>query len=538
MAYTKNPVQSTYDTKRISLVTNPQQRSSSPNKDARLVNFLVEILASPIQEAKRYNVQLRSGMESLGYTTTETEPRGCYYWDYGSGYLFWVAGDTVYANNTSVLTLNTSTGPVGFTEYLDDTGTKKLILVDGTDGYVFTDSTTYTSIVPSTWLPGNSYAINERAKPNVANGLYYIVTIDGESGGTEPIWPTVAGNTVVDGTVTWEAIDGSFPTPHIPSPVFLDGYVFLPKENSQDVYNSNLNDPTAWTAGEFISAEMFPDTIQKIVKTDNYICVVGRTSCEFLYDAANSTGSPLARNDSFVQDMGTPAPHSVVSTEKEILFVSQAEAGGYTVTVLEGAKSKEIGIPAVISSLNADVNIADATAFYVKTSGQRLYVLVLTDSVWVFSLTSGFWTEFDSEHTFAFGCDNGTGFPALQIITSDGIVDMVSLTPDTNLDLSEDLTGIIVTSKFDFDSINRKSMGRLSILSDAPNGSTNVPITVQWSDDDYNTWSVGRTLQLNTDIPAIHQLGMFRRRAFKFTYSAPYPIRIEGIEVDINKGNS
>lgn len=42
--------------------------------------------------------------------------------------------------------------------------------------------------------------------PTVANGLEYMATVGGTSGGAEPTWPTSIGGTVVDGTVTWTAI--------------------------------------------------------------------------------------------------------------------------------------------------------------------------------------------------------------------------------------------------------------------------------------------------------------------------------------------
>ncbi len=53
-------------------------------------------------------------------------------------------------------------------------------------------------------IPGNI------VKPVAAqsNGFYYIVTLGtGNTGGAEPVWPTVAGGTVVDNAVTWTAFN-------------------------------------------------------------------------------------------------------------------------------------------------------------------------------------------------------------------------------------------------------------------------------------------------------------------------------------------
>jgi len=95
----------------------------------------------------------------------------------------------------------------------------------------------------------------------------------------------------------------------------------------------------------------------------------------------------------------------------------------------------------------------------------------------------------------------------------------------------------IVTEKQDFETINRKFMHRLAIIGDVPD-STGVDNTiyVDWSDDDYTTWSTARTLTFNYDFPVMGQLGSFRRRAFRIRYSLPHLIRFMGLEVDINKG--
>lgn len=47
-------------------------------------------------------------------------------------------------------------------------------------------------------------------RPTVNNGHYYICTSGGITGGTEPTWPTIKGDTVEDGDVTWKAYDWGF----------------------------------------------------------------------------------------------------------------------------------------------------------------------------------------------------------------------------------------------------------------------------------------------------------------------------------------
>jgi len=52
----------------------------------------------------------------------------------------------------------------------------------------------------------NDAKIVDRVKPSTENMRNYTATTSGISGGTEPIWPTTIGATVVDGGVTWETV--------------------------------------------------------------------------------------------------------------------------------------------------------------------------------------------------------------------------------------------------------------------------------------------------------------------------------------------
>lgn len=53
------------------------------------------------------------------------------------------------------------------------------------------------------WQATTAYALNEYHVPTSPNTYYYKATVAGTSSGSEPTWPTTAGGTVVDGTVTW-----------------------------------------------------------------------------------------------------------------------------------------------------------------------------------------------------------------------------------------------------------------------------------------------------------------------------------------------
>lgn len=484
MAYTKNPSVSTYDTERHDFVINPLHRTGSNlTKDARLINMIVDIFTTAEKDNKKTYVKSRPGL-SQAYTTATGVARGIYYWDVsGVGYVFSVSGTGVYSNGVLLQTLATSTGAVGFTEFLNSSGVVSLVMVDGTNGYVFSS-------------------------------------------------PTLAPTQIVD-------VD--FPTPHVPMPVFIDGYLLLAKANTQDVYNSNLDDPALWTAGDFLSAEMFPDTVVALTKNNNYVYAIGSSSIEYLYDAGNATASPLARHDAAVQQFGTVAPNSVVSTDKEVVLLGETDNGGHTVWTVEGFKETEIGTSAIRSILRAEgANLKNALGHCIRVSGQKLYIVTLTTVTLVYSFDTKMWFEWysgvNNEIPFIGShASDGPNGMAYILNVSTGVVYTIS--EDHHTDAGTGFLRRIITPKYDYDGINRKFMHRLALIGDIPTttGTGNI-VHVAWSDDDYVTWSTDRHLSFDHDFPMITQLGSFRRRAFRFSYGEPYLLRLEGFEVDINKG--
>lgn len=53
------------------------------------------------------------------------------------------------------------------------------------------------------WQASTAYVLTDMVRTTAKNGYKYEATVAGNSGATEPTWPTTIGNTVVDGTVTW-----------------------------------------------------------------------------------------------------------------------------------------------------------------------------------------------------------------------------------------------------------------------------------------------------------------------------------------------
>ena len=458
------------------------------NEEPNLINCFPEYVINKLTGEQKINVVKRPGYTSFISAPSGTNARGAFYWK-DQDKLFYAVDDDilVYTASTGILitTLNavflTSSGDVGFTEFLYDTGITKIVAVDGSR----------------------------------------IVTID-------------SANTVVTG------VDADQPSSFVPIPIFLNGYLLIVKTATADIYNSDNNDPLSYTPGNFINAEIEPDQLKSIVKLNNYIAVFGSNSIEYFYDAGIGTGSPLQRNDVPVKQIGYVC--GLATHNNKAYFVGSVRTGTVDVFVLEDLKITSLGHMGTrryLSSYAADY-AANIFGSIVMCAGHSWYVLsdaVRTDCL---DLESNLWTQwalgagtaFPIKYSFPYTAPNGT---RNLFITSASLA-IFNFDANAYQDNLVNFTVTIVTDNEDFGTLNQKNMDRLIVWADYPTATQNL--TIQWTDDDYQSYNTSQNIDLFQDLPSILQLGGFRQRAFRLTYSGNLPLRIQRLECEINKGNN
>ncbi len=483
MAFNKAPTQSTYQTKDVKLLFNLDNRDGVFTKDQMAVNGFFDLINERQIQEKDYSFSSRDGLTALA--TISTNIRGMYYWrDQNKLYVAYdnkiaVLTATTGALVTTLTPFLTTSGDVGFTEFYYDTGSTKLVVSDGSR----------------------------------------LITID-------------SANTVVTGA------DADMPTPHNPHILFLDGYLFMIKSGTADIYNSNLNDPLAYTSGDFITAEMTADTLVRIAKLNNYILALGSNSVEYFFDAANASGSPLQRNDTFVKNVGFVG--GFARHENQIYFVGYSATTGYDLYLAEDAKLNSVKNPFIRRYMQPNSSFYAAI---VTMGGHDFYSITGTspsDTVsFLYDLDTKLWTrttfqsEADLPIQYAFNATI-TGIGETSILSVNGKDKIYYFNPNVLTDDGVGFTSVVQTDPIDFGSINQKFMSRLVAIADRPTSS--ALLSVSYSDDDYQTFSTARTVELNQEYPVLTQLGRFRRRAIKLTYSGTNRIRLHRLEVSYNIG--
>lgn len=388
------------------------------------------------------------------------------------------------------------------------------------------------------WQASTAIAVDDLVTPITESSLYYKVTVsDGTTGSSEPTWPTVIGETVTAGGITYECMGyyGGFPSPHVPTPVSLDGYLCLAESNSIDMYNSATINLFSWNPLDFISAESFSDPIRALARQNNYIVAFGETNTEMFYDAAVETGSPFLRNESFMLQVGILAPNAIMQTEKLCMWVGKSDAGKSAVWMLDGFSPKEISTEYLEKVLENETDWDNIYGFGLRVAGHFFFVLNLPteDVTFVYDMEENMWHEWQyNGGVFPFNrfTNDGTG---KILLLHNTLGNLYELNKTIYSDYDADMTVTIITTKYDFDNNKRKFLHKTEVIGDL----VSSDISLYWSDDDYTTWSNEKVLSLS-ERPYFMRCGLARRRAFKLVHTANTHLRLEFLEVIYTQGNT
>lgn len=491
MAYSKAPTQDTYSSERVSLFREIALRDGGlAGKDEDYLNVFIEIVKQTKAGDQRRFVMKRAGTTEAIASVGATAIRGMHFAT-DKNKLFYAVDRNIYVydflySSSATLTnvFTTSTGTVGFTEFLYDDGSVKMVASDG----------------------------------SATSG---IVTID-------------------DSNVVVTSSDADIPA-HDPNVVFLDGYLFLVKVDSSIISNSENNNPLSFTVDAIIAPEQEPDQVTRLAKINNYLIAFGSTSIEYYWDAANAApDSPMQRNDTPIKINTYLAGFAIYGNS--IFFIGADANGQPDAFVLKDFKLENIGTPSISRYLSSvSTSVASWKGAIIAIQGHVFYAINAGyGKTWAIDVETGLVTRFAYQAQQYFDIATSTN-----LFNANSTRTYFSLGTDSAIyrfdetlhqDSTVNYTCSIITEANDFGTMNRKTMRRLSFIGDRPTADTNI--SVQWSDDDYTTYNTAVTTNLRQDLVCIRQLGWFRQRIFKFTYSDNYPLRIQDIEVDINKGTS
>lgn len=462
---------------RIPVLGSPTNRDTIASKDQRFVNAYFDVIQNPVTNTPKYFFVKRPGLSrNIQPSGGAGVGRGLYVW---RGDIYTVIGTQLYKNTTNLgVTLTTSTGQCGITETRPGAGTQYLGINDGIRLYLIS----------------------------------------------------------VAGAVT--TITVNFPSPNTTDLVYMDGYFFTMKIDNT-IWNCNVDDPTTWDPTKFLTAQMYNGGGVGLAHQNNLLLCFSNAHIQAFYDAANAAGSPLANVEQSAQQVGAVAAGTIVEDESYVTWLGNSQTGGFTVYRMRGTVNQEpIGTPGLERILLAEgANLPLCTAFSIRTGGHFFYVLKLitANRTFVFDHDLKIWYEWEAA--------GGGAWPIVSVAQSStyGLLGLhptngwvYNITPTVYQDDSSNFTVLAQFGRLDFDDMRRKFVQRVDLVGDVQASST--PVTLQYSDDDYNTLSTGRTMDMAETRPFQTRFSNFRRRAWKLSYSGSNPLRIEGLELKVKLG--
>lgn len=232
-------------------------------------------------------------------------------------YTYQVTAGTFYQINnagtaTAKGTLNTTSGYVS----MADNGTQ-IMLVDGTDGYVYTP-----------------------------------------------------------GTDTWSGALGSpFSTYNSDTVIFADGYFAVNNPGSGRWYISALYDGTSWDVLDVATAESLPDNLATLIADNGQVWLLGDGSTEVWFNSGDAD-FPFRRIAGANIEWGIKAKRSIAKVDNRIAWLANPPGGGGAQVVINaGYNVDRISDHALESRIAQFSTVGDAVAYGYAEEGHYFYVL-------------------------------------------------------------------------------------------------------------------------------------------------------------------
>lgn len=408
-----------------------------------------------------------------------------------NGQLFAVAANKLYRISsawvaTELGSLNTSSGPVS----MADNG-EHVVVVDGTDGYVWTiDSSSYAEI-------------------------------------TDPDFP--GANQVT----------------------YQDGYFIFNSPGTGQFFISSING-VDFDGLDIATAESSPDELVGHVSSNQNLYLFGTQSTEVFYNSGDAD-FPFSRIQGAVMGVGCAARFSIARLQGSLYWIGQDDGGRGIVYRAQGYQAQRISTPAVESVIRgiSASDLSSARAWTYQQGGHLFYCLNLPGamSTWVFDASTNLWHErtylnlWGQErhradcHTVAHGENVVGDYESGKIYALD---------PDKYTD---DGTAIVRTRAAPHLS---KGLVRLfhnlfqldmetGVGLDGTGQGTDPKAILQWSDDGGHTWSNERWASIGAigkkaSRVIWRRLGSSRDRVYRVIISDPIKVVLIGAEIGFEEG--
>lgn len=384
------------------------------------------------------------------------------------------------------------------------------------------------------------------------DGAFWIVTANGTN--RKAITFSGASNT--------EITDADFPDSTavgviIGNFVFMDGYLFIMTSDDGRIYNSDINDTTSWSAISFLTVQAGTRGAG-LARYKDKIVAFGSDYIEFYENVGNVIGSPLGRVNHLRQEnygisitnlpanaLGENTSHRYFEAMGTVFWINNPDTeAGPGVFMLDNHQPKKISTPDVDFDLIELPMESIRFAGVINLFGYNYLLLSTgdqsTDYAWAYCFELGIWVTWESAllgpRFFVLNNSPATDTTLDEILLFNGTeyfkfsVESLQGTSQLFTDDGVAFTMTIQTENIDLGTLRRKRLRRLAVVGDDSLETSTTGIS--WSDDDQQTYTTARNVDMNSNYPVLTNLGLFRKRSFRLTNSDNAPFAAEALELD------
>lgn len=383
---------------------------------------------------------------------------------------------------------------------------------------IFTDGaqTWYPSYVDSTSISGTTnIVIQYRRSVSVATRTFYASDIG-----------------------TWSEItDADFTgLIHAGKMEHLDGFAFQMAKDGY-IYNSDINTLATWNPTNRIKKDIQQDVPTGLAKCNQLILAFSFGTVEVFRNNGNPSGSPLISMPQLAANIGIGAiaslggvaskRHYAVTHNQHMYFLGCQAGANYSLGLFrfDGSQFNKVSTSFIdkIFAANTNYHVGKMSIYGRIAISITLTLVTETTQRWLMYFPDwNEWFEWDSSYVQAINTgEYYIGIPGV----SSAKYSFFNVGDSTKWQDGAS-SAYTMSTQFMLKTDNsRKSMSMCGVLADTAASTSNL--SVEFSDDDYVSWSAARNIDLASQNKTIHRNGSFRSRAVRLSHSANLECRIE-----------
>jgi hypothetical protein len=177
---------------------------------------------------------------------------------------------------------------------------------------------------------------------------------------------------------------------------YVQGFFVAEQPNSQNVWVSAAYDATTWNALSFLQASQFSDNVAAVDNTQGMLVVFGLQHMEF-FQNSGATPQPFVGILNAANSWGLAAVFSRQQVNNSIIFLGETPQGTRHVCQLLGLTVSVISDPDMDYILNTFTTFTDAVALSYVVDGHPMYQITFPSATpprsFLYDLSTGFWSE-------------------------------------------------------------------------------------------------------------------------------------------------